>query len=86
MGSKTEQVRAWLNGSSLHSFEIAAAVGCHPGFVRAIKVRMLNPDRERKRRNEWHGRKYQTDAKYRERRRQSALDGYHRRKAEARAG
>ena len=47
--TKADQVRAWLNGSDLNSREIAEAVGCHQGFVLAIKQRMLHPERERSR-------------------------------------
>ena len=44
--SKADQIRDWLSISNLKSREIAEIVGCHPGFVRAIKQRMLHPERE----------------------------------------
>jgi hypothetical protein len=83
--TKADQVRAWLNGSNLNSREIAEAVGCHQGFVLAIKQRMLHPERERKRRNDWFRYRYQNDIEFAQRCRQEAIAGYHRRKAEARA-
>ena len=46
MTTKADRVRSWLKHSNLSSREIAEAVGCHPGFVRAIKQRMLHPERE----------------------------------------
>lgn len=78
--SKADQVRAWLNGSDLDSFEIAEAVGCHPGFVRALKQRMLHPERE-KARQSVHSRKYdlahpkqklERDRRWRQRRAEAA--------------
>ena len=46
---KADHVREWLAIGKMSSGEIARIVGCHSGFVRAIKQRMLHPERERKR-------------------------------------
>lgn len=68
--TKADHCRRLLQGGKLNSFEIAAKVGCHPGFVRAIKVRVLNPERERLRDNDprYSARKQ----RYKERKRQEA--------------
>lgn len=56
--SKADQVRAWLRTSGLTSFEIAETVGCHDGYVRAVKQRMLHPERESERfRNDYRSNK-----------------------------
>ena len=47
--SKADEVRAWLAVGNLTSKDIAMTVGCHSGFVRAVKQRMLHPERERAR-------------------------------------
>lgn len=54
MSTKADQARAWLKGSDLKSHEIAQAVGCHSGFVRAIKQRMLHPERENERNSRYY--------------------------------
>ena len=46
MTTKADRVRSWLKHSNLSSKEIAETVGCHPGFVRAIKQRVEKPERE----------------------------------------
>ena len=46
MTTKADRVRSLLKHSSLNSKEIAETVGCHHGFVRAIKQRVEKPERE----------------------------------------
>lgn len=63
--TKTEHVRKLLkNGSpDLTSQQIAKMVGCHDAYVRAVRGRMLHPDRERQYQNHY----YATNPVFRER-------------------
>ena len=41
-----QQVIVLILEDKLNATQIAKIVGCHSGYVRAIKVQMLHPDRE----------------------------------------
>ena len=71
--SKADRVREWLKVGEMPSRDIADVVGCHSGFVRAIKQRMLHPERENER--ERKRRHSQTEAQ-RERQREYSRKSY----------